>query len=309
MLYGVQQWQEDVPALNVCGVAADSRATLQRVRRVLISAYVLGVIQLAMGARDFYQTRAYMALIPVALGVLIIGCSHIGAKARNTALMGGFVCLNCLSMVLVALGLAAAAFGEVVFKASTIEIEACCPTLEQCGWAPTGCACNATIAGGRDVIELLPTAAAVCNTSASSGGGHRHRREYSTNGPHCLDQSECDRMTDEVNDPFVAVYLPFLLALLPCLPAIAGCCFGVSLCRDSGHVKRLDGAYVNAPMGTSTNSASASRRAPGGVPSRAAGAPTVANPYPTMTRAQQQQQRESQDYRGYRSPREETIGL
>ena len=43
----VQQWQSE--RLKVCGVAVDSQATLARVRRVLISAYLLGVIQLAGG--------------------------------------------------------------------------------------------------------------------------------------------------------------------------------------------------------------------------------------------------------------------
>eukprot|EP01043_Picozoa_sp_COSAG02_P005836 COSAG02_NODE_161_length_32629_cov_10.363142_4_plen_338_part_00 len=305
----VQQWQAEGLALQFCGVAVDSQATLVRVRRVLISAYLLGMFQLALGARDFYETRAYLALIPVAVGVLVIGCSHVGAKERNAGLMGGFVCLNCISMVLVVLGLAAAAFGYLAFKRSTVEIQACCPKLQQCDWAQTGCACNATFAGGRDIIQFLPTAAPACNTSSSSGGDHhRHGRE-DYKGPHCLDQHECDRMTYEVAHPFVAVCLPFLVALLPCLPALAGCCFGVSLCRDPGHVKGLSDTYVNAPMGTSTNSASVSSVVPThAIGSRLPGT-QVTNPYPTMTRAQQRQQQEEQDYRGYRSPREDTIGL
>ncbi len=305
----VQQWQSEGPALKFCGVAVDNHATLVRVRRVLISAYLLGALQLAMGARDFYQTRAYLALIPVAVGVLAIGFSHIGAKERNTGLIGGFVCLNCISMVLVVLGLVGSAFGYLGFKISTVEIQACCPELQQCDWAQTGCACNATFAGGRDVIEILPATAAICNATTSSGGDyHRHVGE-DPKGPHCLDQHECDRMTYEVTHPFVAVYLPFLVALVPCLPAVAGCCFGVSLCRDPRHVRGLSDAYVNAPMGTSTNSASVSSVvATHATGSRPAGA-QVTNPYPTMTRAQRRQQEEAQDYRGYRSPREDTIGL
>ena len=78
----VQQWQAEGPAFQFCGVAVDNQSTLVRVRRVLISAYLLGVLQLAIGAREFYETRAYVALIPVAVGVLLIGCSHIGAKVN-----------------------------------------------------------------------------------------------------------------------------------------------------------------------------------------------------------------------------------
>jgi hypothetical protein len=303
----VQQWQSE--RLKVCGVAVDSQATLGSVRRVLISAYLLGVIQLTMGALDFYRTHAYLALIPVPVGLLIIACSHVGAKERNTGLMGGFVCLNCLSMVLVALGLASAAFGYLGLKISTVEVQGCCPKLEECNWAPTGCACNATFAKGRDVVEFVPTSAAICNTSTSSGGEHHHRWREHSEGSNCLDQKECDRMTYEVAHPFMVVYLPILVALLPCLPAIAGCCFGISLCRDGGHVKGLGDAYVNAPMGTSTNAASQSAVVPAHVSAPGSTATQVTNPYPTMTRAQQQQLQETTDYRGYRSPRENTIGL
>lgn len=306
----VQQWQSQGPALQVCGVPVDSQGILVKVRRALISAYLLGVIQLAMGAFDFYRTRAYLSLIPVGVGLLVITCSHVGAKERNTGLMGGYVCLNCLSMTLVALGLAYATFGYFAFKGITIEIEACCPTLKQCGWAPTDCVCNATFASGSDTVQYFPTTAAICNSSTNSGEERHHSRHRDdSNGPYCLDEHKCERLTFEVAHPFVEIYLPFLVALIPCLPAVAGCFFGVSLCRDGRHVKGLGTAYANAPMGTSTNVVSQSTVTPTHASASQSAGAQVINPYPTMTRAQQQQQREAQDYRGYRSPREDTIGL
>ena len=90
----VQQWQSDGPALSVCGVAVDSQAVAAKVRRVLVAAYLLGVIQVATGAMDFYRARGYLALIPVAIGLLVIGFSHVGARERNTGLMGCYVCLT-----------------------------------------------------------------------------------------------------------------------------------------------------------------------------------------------------------------------
>jgi hypothetical protein len=313
----VQQWQSDGPALSVCGVAVDSQAVAAKVRRVLVAAYLLGVIQVATGAMDFYRARGYLALIPVAIGLLVIGFSHVGARERNTGLMGCYVCLNCVSMLLVVMSLGSAGFGYLAFNGETIEVEACCSTLEQCGWAPTDCACNASLAGGRYTLELVPPpAGASCNsTGGGGGGGGRHgRHREAAAGPRCLDKHGCDVLEYEVGHPFMMVYLPFVVALLPCLPAICGCCLGASLCRDGGHVKGLGAAYMSAPMGTSTNAASYASVTEPVTPTHAVarpatGAVQAANPYPTMTRQQQQQQQQARDYRGYRSPREDTIGL
>jgi hypothetical protein len=244
-----------------------------------------------------------MALIPVVLGVLIVGLSYGGAKQRSKAMQGCGICANCISLVFVVLGLAAAGFGYVGFHAETVKIEACCPTLRACDWAASNCTCNATLSGTY-TLEVLPKSSPLClsttaherRTPGRRGGGGDRR-------PSCLDKHDCEHLESEVASPFQVVTLPFLLALVPCLPGLASCFFGVSLCRDARHVPRLGydtgpRSYVTAPRGTSTNSAA---RAP------VAAAIPVVNPYPKYTKAQQAALANAP--RDYRSPREDTIGL
>ena len=101
-----------------------------------------------------------------------------------------------------------AVFGYFECHAS-ISAEACCPTLEACGWAATGCECNATLhlppgfVGSfcpelpPPHITMLPKANVRCpdpNTTHHGGYPRRHERE---GGPVCLDQHDCDSMEYE----------------------------------------------------------------------------------------------------------------
>ena len=98
-------------------------------------------------------------------------------------------------------------FGYFEYHAS-ISAEACCPTLEACGWAATGCECNATLhipqgpfrrhSGPPPHITMLPKANVRCpdpNTTHHGGYPRRHERE---GGPVCLDQHGCDYMQYEM---------------------------------------------------------------------------------------------------------------
>ena len=56
--------------------------------------------------------------------------------------------------------------------------------------------------------------------------------------------------------PFSFWYLGFIVALLLGCPALGSCVFGLVLCKDPGMQQPQDSAYMAAPLGVSTNSAS-----------------------------------------------------
>ena len=116
--------------------------------------------------------------------------------------------------------------------------------------------------------------------------------------------------------PFSFAYLAFILALLPCCPALGSCVFGLVLCKDPGMQQPQNSAYMAAPLGVSTNSASGalgprspqpnsrlSGRRTGGRHPQVVQAVAVANPYPTSAPAPQADYRRPQNY-----SREGTIG-
>ena len=59
--------------------------------------------------------------------------------------------------------------------------------------------------------------------------------------------------------PFAFSYPVFILALLLCCTALGSCVFGLVLCKDPGMQQPQNSAYVAAPLGVSTNSASGAR--------------------------------------------------